>query len=69
MFSRLIQIVSGAFLAMRYASETYYAFSSVEHIIRDDVKSGWLIRYMHANGAFFIWVYVATKKTQTCIFF
>ena len=43
---------------MHYASETHYAFSSVEHIMRD-VKSGWLIRYMHANGAsfFFILVY------------
>ena len=37
---------------MHYASETHYAFSSVEHIMRD-VKSGWLIRYMHANGASF----------------
>ena len=31
------------------------AFSSVEHIMRD-VSYGWLLRYMHANGAslFFI---------------
>ncbi|CAN0446855.1 unnamed protein product [Ascophyllum nodosum] len=42
---------------MHYTSETHHAFSSVEHIMRD-VKSGWLIRYMHANGAsFFILLY------------
>ena len=34
------------------------AFISVEHIMRD-VSGGWLLRYMHANGAsmFFIVVY------------
>ena len=36
-----------------------FAFNSVEHIMRD-VNNGWLIRYMHANGAsfFFIVVYI-----------
>ncbi|TIC10233.1 hypothetical protein E3Q13_04487 [Wallemia mellicola] len=35
------------------------AFISVEHIMRD-VNYGWLLRYMHANGAsfFFIFVYL-----------
>ena len=35
------------------------AFNSVEHIMRD-VNYGWLIRYLHANGAsmFFIAVYI-----------
>jgi len=35
------------------------AFLSVEHIMRD-VNGGWLIRYIHANGAsmFFITVYI-----------
>ena len=35
------------------------AFQSVEHIMRD-VNYGWLMRYMHANGAsmFFIAVYI-----------
>nr|QWK45001.1 apocytochrome B [Analipus japonicus] len=56
-FCLVIQILSGAFLAMHYASETHYAFSSVEHIMRD-VKSGWLIRYMHANGASFFFIVV-----------
>ena len=35
------------------------AFASVEHIMRD-VNFGWLLRYLHANGAsmFFIAVYI-----------
>lgn len=53
-----IQIVTGIFLAMHYSSHVDYAFSSVEHIMRD-VNNGWLIRYLHANGAsmFFITTY------------
>ncbi|MCI5074364.1 cytochrome b N-terminal domain-containing protein [Oricola sp.] len=53
------QILTGVVLAMHYAASTGLAFSSVEHIMRD-VNSGWLIRYMHANGAsfFFIAVYL-----------
>ena len=54
----VIQILTGIFLAMHYSSHVDYAFSSVEHIMRD-VNNGWLIRYLHANGAsmFFIVVY------------
>jgi ubiquinol-cytochrome c reductase cytochrome b subunit len=54
----VIQIVTGIFLAMHYTPHVDLAFISVEHIMRD-VNNGWLIRYMHANGAsmFFIVVY------------
>ena len=54
----VIQMLSGIFLAMHYTPHIDLAFSSVEHIMRD-VNNGWLIRYMHANGAsmFFIVVY------------
>jgi len=54
----VIQILTGVFLAMHYTPHVDLAFSSVEHIMRD-VNNGWLIRYMHANGAsmFFIVVY------------
>lgn len=54
----VIQIITGIFLAMHYTPHVDYAFSSVEHIMRD-VKYGWLLRYTHANGAsmFFIVVY------------
>jgi len=54
----VIQIVSGIFLAMHYTPHIDLAFNSVEHIMRD-VNNGWLLRYIHANGAsmFFIVVY------------
>ena len=56
--SLVIQIITGIFLAMHYTPHVDYAFSSVEHIMRD-VNNGWLIRYLHANGAsmFFIVTY------------
>nr|Q6JDQ6.1 RecName: Full=Cytochrome b; AltName: Full=Complex III subunit 3; AltName: Full=Complex III subunit III; AltName: Full=Cytochrome b-c1 complex subunit 3; AltName: Full=Ubiquinol-cytochrome-c reductase complex cytochrome b subunit [Microtus socialis]AAS82821.1 cytochrome b [Microtus socialis]AAS82822.1 cytochrome b [Microtus socialis]UFR83269.1 cytochrome b [Microtus socialis]WGU51212.1 cytochrome b [Microtus socialis] len=55
----IIQILTGLFLAMHYTSDTATAFSSVTHICRD-VNYGWLIRYMHANGAsmFFICLFL-----------
>jgi quinol-cytochrome oxidoreductase complex cytochrome b subunit len=54
----VIQIITGIFLAMHYTPHIDMAFNSVEHIMRD-VQGGWLIRYLHANGAsmFFIVVY------------
>lgn len=54
-----LQIVTGVILAMHYVPHVDYAFASVERIMRD-VNYGWLIRYMHANGAsmFFIAVYI-----------
>jgi len=58
-----IQILSGVFLAMYYTPHIDYAFISVEHIMRD-VQYGWFIRYMHANGAsfFFIFVYLHISR-------
>nr|YP_007626588.1 cytochrome b [Pudu puda]AEP22078.1 cytochrome b [Pudu puda] len=55
----ILQILTGLFLAMHYASDTTTAFSSVTHICRD-VNYGWIIRYMHANGAsmFFICLFM-----------
>ncbi|MFT3672468.1 cytochrome b [Aestuariivirga sp.] len=55
----VIQIITGVVLVMHYTPQTSMAFDSVEHIMRD-VNYGWLIRYMHANGAsmFFIAVYI-----------
>jgi quinol-cytochrome oxidoreductase complex cytochrome b subunit len=55
----VIQILTGIFLAMHYTPHVDYAFISIEHIMRD-VNNGWLIRYIHANGAsmFFIIVYI-----------
>nr|ADW95766.1 cytochrome b [Neophocaena phocaenoides] len=55
----IMQILTGLFLAMHYTPDTSTAFSSVTHICRD-VNYGWIIRYLHANGAsmFFICLYI-----------
>ena len=55
----VIQIISGVILAMHYVPNADLAFNSVQRIMRD-VNHGWLIRYIHANGAsmFFLAVYI-----------
>jgi quinol-cytochrome oxidoreductase complex cytochrome b subunit len=55
----VIMIVSGIFLAMHYTPHKLMAFDSVERIMRD-VNYGWLMRYLHMNGAsmFFIVTYI-----------
>ena len=55
----ITMIITGIFLAMHYTPHTSMAFDSVERIMRD-VNGGWLIRYLHMNGAsfFFIAVYI-----------
>lgn len=55
----IIMILTGITLAMSYNPSTAGAFQSVERIMRD-VNFGWLIRYMHMNGAhiFFAVVYI-----------
>jgi ubiquinol-cytochrome c reductase cytochrome b subunit len=59
----VIQIMTGIFLAIHYVPDQTLAFFSVEHIMRD-VQYGWLLRYLHANGAsfFFIAVYFHTFR-------
>ena len=54
-----IQIVTGIVLAMHYAANAAIAFDSTEHIMRN-VNWGWLMRYVHANGAsaFFVVIYI-----------
>ncbi len=55
----VIMIATGIVLAMHYTANTALAFDSVERIMRD-VNYGWLLRYVHANGAsmFFLIVYI-----------
>ena len=55
----VVQIITGIVLVMHYTPHVDMAFNSVEHIMRD-VNYGWLLRYMHMNGAsmFFIAVYI-----------
>ena len=58
-FCLITQIITGLTLAMHYIAHADLAFESVEHIMRD-VNYGWLIRYIHSNGAsmFFLAVYI-----------
>ena len=58
-FMLVAQIATGVALAMHYTPHVTLAFASVEGIMRD-VNGGWMLRYLHANGAsmFFIAVYI-----------
>lgn len=58
-FMLIVMIVTGVALAMHYVPQANLAFGSVEHIMRD-VNYGWMIRYIHLNGAsfFFIVTYI-----------
>lgn len=55
----VVQILTGIFLAMHYCADVSLAFSSIAHITRD-VNYGFVLKYLHANGAsaFFICVYI-----------
>ncbi len=59
MINLMVMIITGIFLAMNYTANTAMAFDSVERIVRD-VNFGWLLRYVHMNGAsmFFVIVYI-----------
>ena len=58
-FCLVLQIATGVVLAMHYTPQVNMAFRSVEHIMRD-VNAGYMLRYLHANGAslFFFAVYI-----------
>ncbi len=58
-FMLVVMIATGLFLSMNYQPHVDHAFNSVERIMRD-VNSGWLMRYLHMNGAhmFFAVVYI-----------
>jgi ubiquinol-cytochrome c reductase cytochrome b subunit len=48
---------------MHYAANTTLAFGSVEQIMRD-VNSGWLLRYLHSNGASFFFIAAYTHMLR-----
>src|SRR5437660_2486312 len=62
-FLLAVQIVTGVVLTMHYTPHVDHAFNSVEHIMRD-VNYGWLLRYLHANGAsmFFLAGYIHVAR-------
>ena len=58
-FMLVAQIVTGVVLAMHFVPSASQAFASVDNIMRN-VNYGWLIRYLHSNGAslFFFACYI-----------
>lgn len=58
-FFLAVQLITGIFLAMFYTPHVDHAFYSIEYIM-NEIYYGWLIRYMHANGAsfFFFVIYI-----------
>ncbi len=55
----MVMIATGVFLAMNYDPSATGAFDSIQRIMRD-VNYGWLLRYIHMNGAtmFFAIIYI-----------
>lgn len=51
-----MQLVTGLFLAIHYIPNADGAFSSVEMHIMREVNGGWLVRYIHSNGASIIFI-------------
>lgn len=54
-----VQIVTGLLLTFHYTSYASESFSSIVEIIRE-VWSGWIVRFVHINGAsmFFVFIYL-----------
>lgn len=63
-----IQIFTGAFLSAFYNSEQTLAFDSVEIHIMRNVSYGWMIRYMHSNGASFYFALLYLHMARTIRF-
>nr|ADZ47925.1 cytochrome b [Xenophyes cascus] len=60
----LIQSLTGILLAMHYHPDSQMAFMSITHIM-NEVNSGWVLRYTHANGAslLFICIYLHVGRS------
>lgn len=58
LFFFIIQFITGLCLSMFYIPHVDYAFISIDNIMRN-INYGWIIRYLHINGAsfFFLAVY------------
>ena len=66
MINLVIMIATGIFLAMNYTDNSAMAFDSVERIMRD-VNYGWLLRYVHANGASMSSSWSTSTSSGRCI--
>ncbi len=52
-----IQITTGLLLTIHYSPDTTIAFSTISHTIRD-VTIGWILKYIHINGASIIFLII-----------
>lgn len=54
----IFQIITGLLLAIQFSGDVNISFYRVVHLIKD-VRGGWLVRVLHANGAriFFFLIY------------
>ena len=59
-------IITGIALSMSYTAHVDYAFESVERIMRD-VNHGWLLRYIHMNGAASFSLWCLSISSGVCI--
>ena len=61
----VIQIITGVLLAFHYIAHPDMAFFSIERTIMRDIHNGWLVRYIHMNGAsfFFLIVYLHIARS------
>lgn len=53
----VVQLLTGLFLAMHYVADTNLSFFTVL-AFNQDVNQGWLLRFIHANGARFFFIYL-----------
>lgn len=55
----IVQVLTGLLLTLHYTSYAEHSFSSIVEIIRE-VWSGWVVRFIHINGAsvFFFFIYL-----------
>lgn len=63
----VIQVVTGVLLAMHYVPNIDLAFESVERLMRE-VPTGWLLRYLHANGSSMIFILIFTHMARGLYF-
>ena len=63
-----LQLATGIFLSMNYVASAELAFLSIENIMRN-INLGWLLRYMHLNGASFFFICVYLHVFRNLYFF
>lgn len=53
--SLVIQIITGITLGMHYNANINLSYNLIEYILRD-INNGWILRYLHSNGASIIFI-------------